>query len=427
MVGYYMRVLVRSFVSLSIVTLLTLAHAAAARADRVGFANVARDGAAGQAAIDALRDDVLAARELEDLGDGAARRALEEPVDLEKTAERAAVAHANTALADAKSSFTRFEYDEALGELRLAEAVLRTVNPTADVVSALADVNLLVGLAHAGRKDEARALEAFRLVRNLAPDRSALDPGLYKPQIVALYEKAGEADGAPGLANVSSEPSGATVWIDGRAVGPAPIELPTLAAGDHYLTATLDGHAPRTERIRIESGKGIEQSLLLSRLPADERARTVRAGLLAPGVVEADWKRAAGILAAWSVDVLVIVRQQESGTLEVAVYDARQATLSPWIEGGDPARVVKELPTPRDRSIALPTPEDLAKKKVGGEGPPIGGKKPVKTPWYKTGRGLAVLGIGAGVLLVAGAVFIASPSGSTEIYDPTGGFTWADF
>lgn len=426
MVGYYRRVRAGAFVSLSIVTLLTLVHQA--RADVVGFANVARDGAAGQTTIDALRDDVLAARKLDDLGDGAARRALEEPVNLERTAERAAVARATTAIAAAKSSFTRFEFDAALDKLRQAESVLRTVSPTADVVAALAEVNLLVGQAHAGRKDDARAVEAFRLVRRLAPDRTALDPGLYKPHIVALYDQAVEVEDARGLAKVITEPSGATVWIDGHAVGPAPIELPRLGAGDHYLTATLDGHAPRTERIRIETGKGIEQSLLLSRLPADERARAVRAGLLAPGVVEADWKRAAGVLAdVASVDVLVIVRQvdsRESEDFEVAVYDARKATMSAWIQGADPAQVAKRLPGRRDGKIGLPTPEDVAKKKVDGEGKPIDGKKPVKTPWYKTGRNKVIIGIGAGLLVIGGAVLIASPTGSTETFDPTGGFTW---
>lgn len=399
------------------------AREAAAR--RVGFANVAHDGAAGQAAIAAVRAPVAEAGRLEDLGDGPARQALESPVDPSALPESVAVARARKLLAAAKDALTGFEYDAALDRLRQADATLRAVAPSPEVVAALADLNLLAGLVHAGRGDEARALEAFRLVRRLAPDRKALDPAAYRPAIVALYEQAGRADGASGVVFVTTEPAGATVWVDGRAVGVAPVELPALGVGEHYLAATLDGHAPRVERVRVEAGRRLEQSFLLARLPPEERARAVRAALLRPGVVEADWAPAAATLAdVASLDVLVMVRQRESGGLEGAVYDVRAGALGAWVPLDDPKALVDSVPRPPSDPIAVPTPRDVARRTPDGRPPPPPPPPPAR-PWYRTFWGMSAL-IGGGVLAAAVVIAIGSSGGAGTTTYEGGCCVWSD-
>lgn len=398
----------------------------AAWARRVGFANVARDGAAGQAAIAGLRGPVTQGGKLDDLGDGQGRRALEAPVDPAAAPDAAGVARARKLLASAQEAYAAFEYDTALDRLRQAEAALRTVAPSPDAVAALADLNLLAGLVHAARGDDERAVDAFRLVRRLAPDRTALDPGLYRPQLVALYDRAGAApEGNPGVVVVSTEPAGATVWVDGRAVGTAPVELPAVPPGEHYLAATLDGHATRVDRVRVEGGRRVEQSFLLARLPAEERARAVRASLLRPGVVEGDWPHAAQILAdVASVDVLVLVRQRDDGALEGAVYDVRAGRLAAWVSLDEPARLVEELPRPSGDPIAVPRPDEVARKTPGGD-PLVGGvrggrKPPPRAPWYRTWWGVAAL-IGGGVALTATVIAVSAdepPAGPGIDFSP---------
>ncbi len=71
----------------------------------------------------------------------------------------------------------------------------------------------------------------------------------------------------PGLVSIDSTPPGATVTVDGNAVGRTPlIDLP-LPGGEHRLTLTEARHLPLQQTLDV-TGRGVRQTLALPLLPA---------------------------------------------------------------------------------------------------------------------------------------------------------------
>jgi hypothetical protein len=249
----------------------------------------------------------------------------------------------------------------------------------------------------------------------VGPDRAALDPARYPPAIVALYGKAQAAPAGKARLSVITEPPGARVWLDGKPVGAAPLELTDVAPGEHYLAATLDGHAARGERISLADGDTASETLLLGRLPAEERARSLRAGLMAEGLADVTWARAAADLADLaSVDLMVIVRDAPDGSgLEAAAWDVRAAKLSKWrpigVEAEDTAFAEGLRPVAAD--LRVPAIEDL--KIPDG---PIDGGDGQKPRWYRTWWGTALI-IGGAVVIGGVIIAVSSPGG--EVLPPS--------
>lgn len=69
--------------------------------------------------------------------------------------------------------------------------------------------------------------------------------------------------------DVTTEPAGAEVSVDGRAVGTTPLGQPLiLGPGDHVVSAALDGHQPAERSIRVAAGDTLAVALTLTRKPA---------------------------------------------------------------------------------------------------------------------------------------------------------------
>ncbi len=389
---------------------------AATEARRVGFANVARDGEAGRAAIAKMRGVVVSSAKGEELAAGA-RAALEDPVDPAASDGAATLARARSLVTSARDALKRFEYDDALDQLRQADGALRGLLPSPEVAAELYEVNLLAGQVHAARGDEPRALESFRLAHRLDPERAKLDPARYRPQIVVLYDeaRAGTPDAGAATVRVVTEPPGAIVWLDGRAAGMAPIDLAGLAPGEHYVGASLDGHAPRSERLTVQKGGRLEQSFLLARLPAEQRARSVRAGLLRAGLSAQEWARGADTLAdVASVDLLVLVRDAASGAgIEAAVWDVRSAKLGAWVNVTDSGAALAASVPDATGQISVPLPQEVAGKVLLGDGDPGGPNGPGqrradKPRWYRTWWGVSLL-IGGGIIVTGAVLVLTAP------------------
>jgi serine/threonine-protein kinase len=67
-----------------------------------------------------------------------------------------------------------------------------------------------------------------------------------------------KADAKPlseaGVLVLDSRPTGATAFVDGRAVGRTPLTLPDMRAGDHSVRFELDEHHPWTASIKVIGG-----------------------------------------------------------------------------------------------------------------------------------------------------------------------------
>jgi hypothetical protein len=391
---------------LALTTLASISAPAEAK-PRVGYANVARDGAAGQGAIANVRARVAAKADYEEL-EPTRRETLETPAAAGSD-DAMELGRARALCEQAREATLSFEYDSALAMLGQAEHILKGVAPSAATTQALVELNLRTGVVHAERGDRARAAEAFRLVHQLDASRTQLDPAAFRPQVVQLYAQALAAPTQAAGLTVRTDPPGALVSIDGRQLGVTPLTAPNLTAGDHYVSFTIDGYEPRTEKPRLAAGQTSNLgSLLLSKLVPEQRARAVRAGLLRDGTTEADWRRAAAALAdAAEVDVLVLVR--ENGA---AVYDVKTARLGAWV-----ALAQVTLPAVASGSIAAAAPGEVALRLDQGR-PPVDDPKPKK--WYRTWWGMSL--IASAVVVGAGTVLLLTgpQPDSTAVLDFTG-------
>jgi hypothetical protein len=62
----------------------------------------------------------------------------------------------------------------------------------------------------------------------------------------------------PGTLRVISQPAGATVRVDGRELGPAPVELMALEAGPHLVEVSLPPYATVLEAVEVPSGRAVQ-------------------------------------------------------------------------------------------------------------------------------------------------------------------------
>ncbi len=105
--------------------------------------------------------------------------------------------------------------------------------------------------------DEAGAQSFFF---DLAPPPALADAAPPREQ-AATREQTGSRSGNGASQNgtsrtgrlvVTSEPRGATVWVDGARVGEAPLVLGDLAAGAHEVVLWMEGHEPFVASAEVE-------------------------------------------------------------------------------------------------------------------------------------------------------------------------------
>ncbi len=86
---------------------------------------------------------------------------------------------------------------------------------------------------------------------------------------------------APGAVRVASEPPGATVELDGRRLGPAPLLVPDMASGTHEARCTLPGHVARAAQFEVRPGATTTVQVRLE--PATPAPGTLQVRTVPPG------------------------------------------------------------------------------------------------------------------------------------------------
>ena len=99
-------------------------------------------------------------------------------------------------LDDARTLYREGRFDAAIVTLRSAIEQLQQFRDVQARKVQLADAHLLLGLAQLAMRAEAEALDNFRQVVTLDPER-ALDPEIFSPRVVALFDRA-RAEAAKG-------------------------------------------------------------------------------------------------------------------------------------------------------------------------------------------------------------------------------------
>ncbi|MBL8921913.1 MAG: hypothetical protein JNJ54_23885 [Myxococcaceae bacterium] len=147
------------------------------------------------------------------------------------------------------------------GEFARALKVVDVALPATKDANAAAKLLLVRGqcLLALGQADKASAAFSSALKKDLG---SELDEATASPQAVELLEKA--RAGLPALVSISVLNGEATVRVDGKPVGPAPLTL-ELGGGAHVIEATTrDGRGARTN-LEVQPGRRVEVNLLLER------------------------------------------------------------------------------------------------------------------------------------------------------------------
>ncbi|MCB9597560.1 MAG: PEGA domain-containing protein [Sandaracinaceae bacterium] len=295
----------------------------------------------GEAAEDSNAQRTLRARveEREDLEPASVTRLATLAAEQREASTEEAEVEASRRLADAEEAFSRFDYTGATTQLNEALELLRPLARSASGRARLASTHLTLGnvlLVHGERE---AALEELRTCVHLDPT-CAPDPARHPPELVELFREMAAAESGAATLAVSSDPSGATVTVNGQREGQTPITWDGLAPGRHYVTLERDGFLPEVQVVSIAAGEPTERTFALTGGPPPMRAAAALRALRAAGAdAEPRWRAEAATLT--EADVVVVLGLS-SGQLALQAFDGRGAPLGDGLEregdDGDAAR-----------------------------------------------------------------------------------------
>ncbi len=383
--------------ALAVVALLGL-QAAAQAGPRVGFANLAQKAAAGRSAIDEARAEASAAGD-DLVASGPVRAALEDRLpppadDADNTLDEAI-----GRLADAIDAYADARQADALARAHEVDKLLTGVLPTSDTVRMLAEANLLIGMVHVERHEDARAIDSFRIVCRLQPDRAEIESSKYPPRALELYRRARRLEAArEGVTlRVTTIPPGTRVWVDGHLVGKSPIAAKNVAPGIHYVAVGHRDLEPHAGKVWVEPGAGSRIELQPQPRPPPERIIRIRREALAESQDDVAWQQVARELSSnVAVDVLILVRDRPDGAIEAAFFDVRSLRLGAWVAMPSAAFTRALQPSSSGKLIV---DRMLAPRRRKAR------------PWYRTWWGASLLVSGG---LAVGGVLVYSFSGREE-------------
>ncbi|HLG59708.1 MAG TPA: tetratricopeptide repeat protein [Vicinamibacterales bacterium] len=167
----------------------------------------------------------------------------------------------------AKALYREGRLEDAIGALRVMVVKLNELRDVRDRTLYLADAHLHLGLAYLGMRNESAAVESFRQMAALDPDR-VLDPDIYSPRVLSVFARA-RADVGKALANGGPGPTSES--------RPRPTERTDLAP---LIPAPMLLRILPGTKLRVESA-GRPSATVGQLLAIDEKVLTIGA---------ADWR-----------------------------------------------------------------------------------------------------------------------------------------
>lgn len=359
---------------------------------RIAVLNAASDGDAGARAAASLRQALLGEAELSPLAAGDLSRALEAPLPTESETD-AALRIARMQLDAARNAIAHFEAAAARKALGSAEAQLLAVEPDERVIQLLAEVSFQAALVHLRDQNRGLAVDAFRQVLRLTPERQDLDPARYPPEVIQAFAAARRPAGEPAMLAVSATFDGVPVYIDGVRVGLTPLRT-EVAAGPHYLLVVGPEFLAEGQKLDVTPRDRISLEVELDRLPLARRASEMRRRLETSNGARREKLRRAGreVALLAGVDAVLVVGDGP-GMPSVAVYERNADRLSLFRPVDGQARKLFGLLLP----APPPGPIDLLPEE----------ERERPAPWYLKPWGVASLGGGA-ILTIIGVVIFTS-------------------
>jgi hypothetical protein len=145
--------------------------------------------------------------------------------------------------------------DDVERTIARADKVLESLNRESLAAQQLLDACLYLVRAYLDGKDRERAREQALQCRRLVPDVEP-DGTMHPPDVIGVLAEA-EAQlrlRSPGSLRIESTPPGCAVFVNGRRLGTAPLELPQLGPGEYRVQAECEEGMPgRVHRATIGS------------------------------------------------------------------------------------------------------------------------------------------------------------------------------
>lgn len=154
---------------------------------------------------------------------------------------------------NARMSYDNLEIDAAIEQFEQAlQAYEENIAHVSDFTE-ISDCLLYIAAAQLLQGSSRQARSTIRQMLIIDPERRP-DPDVFPPPVTEAFEQeAGRMDRVrEGRLDVTSDPPGADVYVDGIYQGPAPIELPGLKSGRHYVRVRQQGY--------VEAGQVVEVS-----------------------------------------------------------------------------------------------------------------------------------------------------------------------
>ena len=155
---------------------------------------------------------------------------------------------------EGKERYGAFDSKGAETRLRAAAVIFEAQAGGLSTSGELIDVYLLLAEVFFATERVVLARDIFRRIVQLDPERS-LDVSMFPPKYLAIFweVKKQVMDNPLGKLTVSSYPTPATVYLDGRRRGMTPLKLVNIPTGVHTVSTRSVGYAPSVKPVEITS------------------------------------------------------------------------------------------------------------------------------------------------------------------------------
>lgn len=295
-------------------------------------------GDAAEAAADALAAALDATGKVDGVAGAEISRRLAGKESL--VVDRYALGQGRERLNEAKVLFAQANAEEAIPKfeesIRLLSDGLRVSTDARDLQDAL----ITLGQSYVGLGNTDAARNVFARLLVIDPART-LDPVKNSPEVLEVFAQArAQADAiAPAELSISATAE-ARVWIDGRGLGPLPLQGARLPAGEHHVL------------VRAEDGSAFASTLNLSpgeRRDLDPRLSPRSLGLAAPdaaGRSRQSRELYRGVGEYVGTELVLLAGEVGDQQVAVQLYAPRTGSFSRPITGeagGDPVNAIAGL------------------------------------------------------------------------------------
>ena len=164
-----------------------------------------------------------------------------------------------------RGAYDNLELDEAFGHFELALEAFENLVAHVSDLNVYSDCLLYMGASEVLRGRSRQAAGVFTRLLIIDPERRP-DPDVFPPPVVEAFEyAAGQAERVrEGMLEVTSNPVGADLFVDGVFQGPTPQTLSGLKSGRHYVRVRQQGFVEAGQVVEVSSRRPTQVTLDLS-------------------------------------------------------------------------------------------------------------------------------------------------------------------